>query len=160
MLLAASLALVVACGMFVAVMVGAAYAAVPLYDWFCRTTGFGGTTQVSTAAPGQVADLHGRRRVVWTPESAVSARLMQPAAPRLRAVPPLAAAITASACSRLRAPGITVVTPGCCTTHAIAALVHTARRSVGERADRSLAIIERHITEDQLDHRKGARLDV
>ena len=25
------------------VMVGAAYAAVPLYDWFCRATGFGGT---------------------------------------------------------------------------------------------------------------------
>lgn len=42
------------CGAFVAVMVGAAYAAVPLYNWFCRTTGFGGTTQVSTAAPSQV----------------------------------------------------------------------------------------------------------
>ena len=33
-----------ACGAFVAVMVGAAFAAVPLYNWFCRTTGFGGTT--------------------------------------------------------------------------------------------------------------------
>jgi cytochrome c oxidase assembly protein subunit 11 len=43
-----------ACGVFVALMVGAAYAAVPLYNWFCRTTGFGGTTQVSTAAPTQV----------------------------------------------------------------------------------------------------------
>ena len=43
-----------ACGAFVAVMVGAAYAAVPLYNWFCRTTGFGGTTQVSTGAPGQL----------------------------------------------------------------------------------------------------------
>ena len=43
-----------ACGVFVAAMVGAAYAAVPLYNWFCRTTGFGGTTQVSTAAPAQV----------------------------------------------------------------------------------------------------------
>jgi len=43
-----------ACGAFVAIMVGAAYAAVPLYNWFCRTTGFGGTTQVSTAAPSQV----------------------------------------------------------------------------------------------------------
>jgi cytochrome c oxidase assembly protein subunit 11 len=42
-----------ACGAFVAVMVGAAYAAVPLYNWFCRTTGFGGTTQVSTAGPSQ-----------------------------------------------------------------------------------------------------------
>ena len=37
-------------------MVGAAYAAVPLYDWFCRATGFAGTTQVATAAPGQVLD--------------------------------------------------------------------------------------------------------
>jgi cytochrome c oxidase assembly protein subunit 11 len=42
-----------ACGAFVAVMVGAAYAAVPLYNWFCRTTGFGGTTQVSAAGPAQ-----------------------------------------------------------------------------------------------------------
>lgn len=42
-----------ACGGFVAVMVGASFAAVPLYSWFCRTTGFGGTTQVSKAAPGE-----------------------------------------------------------------------------------------------------------
>ena len=48
------IAVAAACGAFVAVMVGVAYAAVPLYDWFCRTTGFGGTTQVSTAAPAQV----------------------------------------------------------------------------------------------------------
>jgi cytochrome c oxidase assembly protein subunit 11 len=40
-----------ACGVFVAAMVGMAYAAVPLYDWFCRTTGFGGRTQVATSAP-------------------------------------------------------------------------------------------------------------
>ena len=33
---------------------GAAYAAVPLYNWFCRTTGFGGTTQVSEKAPDHV----------------------------------------------------------------------------------------------------------
>ena len=45
-----------ACGVFVAAMVGAAYAAVPLYNWFCRTTGFGGTTQVATAAPSHVLD--------------------------------------------------------------------------------------------------------
>jgi cytochrome c oxidase assembly protein subunit 11 len=45
-----------ACGAFVALMVGASYAAVPLYDWFCRTTGFAGTTQVATAAPSQVLD--------------------------------------------------------------------------------------------------------
>jgi cytochrome c oxidase assembly protein subunit 11 len=41
------------CGGFVALMVGAAYAAVPLYSWFCRTTGFGGTTQVAKALPTQ-----------------------------------------------------------------------------------------------------------
>jgi len=39
------------CGVFVAAMIGMSYAAVPLYDWFCRTTGFGGRTQVATAAP-------------------------------------------------------------------------------------------------------------
>jgi cytochrome c oxidase assembly protein subunit 11 len=42
------------CGAFVAVMVGAAYAAVPLYSWFCKTTGFAGTTQVAEKAPDQV----------------------------------------------------------------------------------------------------------
>jgi cytochrome c oxidase assembly protein subunit 11 len=44
------------CGAFVAVMVGAAYAAVPLYTWFCRTTGFGGTPVVAQAGPAQVLD--------------------------------------------------------------------------------------------------------
>ncbi len=39
------------CGLVVALMVGASYAAVPLYDWFCRATGFNGTTQVATSAP-------------------------------------------------------------------------------------------------------------
>jgi len=45
-----------ACGVFVAMMVGAAYAAVPLYNWFCRTTGFGGTPQIATAAPSHIID--------------------------------------------------------------------------------------------------------
>jgi cytochrome c oxidase assembly protein subunit 11 len=45
-----------ACGAFVASMVGMAYAAVPLYNWFCRATGFNGTTQVSTQAPDAVLD--------------------------------------------------------------------------------------------------------
>lgn len=40
-----------ACAALVAGMVGASYAAVPLYDLFCRATGYGGTTQVATAAP-------------------------------------------------------------------------------------------------------------
>ncbi len=31
--------------LFVALMIGVAYAAVPLYEAFCRVTGFGGTTQ-------------------------------------------------------------------------------------------------------------------
>jgi cytochrome c oxidase assembly protein subunit 11 len=39
------------CGLVVALMVGASYAAVPFYNWFCRTTGFNGTTQVATSAP-------------------------------------------------------------------------------------------------------------
>ena len=43
-----------ACGVFVAAMVGAAYASVPFYTWFCKTTGFGGTTQVAEKAPDQV----------------------------------------------------------------------------------------------------------
>jgi cytochrome c oxidase assembly protein subunit 11 len=40
-----------ACGLLVAFMVGASYAAVPLYNWFCRATGFNGTTMVASAAP-------------------------------------------------------------------------------------------------------------
>jgi cytochrome c oxidase assembly protein subunit 11 len=40
-----------ACGACVALMIGASYAEVPLYDWFCRATGFNGTTQVATSAP-------------------------------------------------------------------------------------------------------------
>jgi cytochrome c oxidase assembly protein subunit 11 len=39
------------CGFVVVLMVGASYAAVPFYNWFCRATGFNGTTQVATAAP-------------------------------------------------------------------------------------------------------------
>ncbi|HEY7846146.1 MAG TPA: cytochrome c oxidase assembly protein [Bradyrhizobium sp.] len=39
------------CGLVVVLMVGASYAAVPFYNWFCRATGFNGTTQVATAGP-------------------------------------------------------------------------------------------------------------
>jgi cytochrome c oxidase assembly protein subunit 11 len=46
------LAVAACCGVFVAAMVGAAYASVPLYTWFCKTTGFAGTTQVASQAPG------------------------------------------------------------------------------------------------------------
>jgi cytochrome c oxidase assembly protein subunit 11 len=39
------------CGFVVVFMVGASYAAVPFYNWFCRATGFNGTTQVATSVP-------------------------------------------------------------------------------------------------------------
>jgi cytochrome c oxidase assembly protein subunit 11 len=39
------------CGLVVVLMIGASYAAVPFYNWFCRTTGFNGTTRVATSAP-------------------------------------------------------------------------------------------------------------
>ena len=39
------------CGLVVVLMVGASYAAVPFYNWFCRATGFNGTTQVATSVP-------------------------------------------------------------------------------------------------------------
>jgi len=39
------------CGFVVVLMIGASYAAVPFYNWFCRATGFNGTTQVAEAAP-------------------------------------------------------------------------------------------------------------
>jgi cytochrome c oxidase assembly protein subunit 11 len=45
-----------ACGAFVALMVGAAYAAVPFYTWFCRTTGFGGTPVLAQGGPVKVLD--------------------------------------------------------------------------------------------------------
>ena len=42
----------VACVSAVAVMVGMAYAAVPLYNLFCRVTGYAGTTQVAVNSEG------------------------------------------------------------------------------------------------------------
>jgi cytochrome c oxidase assembly protein subunit 11 len=44
------------CGAVVALMVGASFAAVPFYNWFCRTTGYGGTTQRAHIAPKQTSD--------------------------------------------------------------------------------------------------------
>lgn len=38
----------------VVVMGALAWAAVPFYSWFCRVTGFAGTTQVADAAPDQI----------------------------------------------------------------------------------------------------------
>jgi cytochrome c oxidase assembly protein subunit 11 len=40
----------------VAGMTGLSFAAVPLYQAFCRVTGYGGTTQTAGAAPSQVLD--------------------------------------------------------------------------------------------------------
>ncbi|MBN8532931.1 MAG: cytochrome c oxidase assembly protein [Rhizobiales bacterium] len=37
-------------------MLGMSFAAVPLYDMFCRVTGYGGTTQVAVRAPDRVSD--------------------------------------------------------------------------------------------------------
>ena len=38
------------------IMLGLSFAAVPLYDLFCRVTGFGGTTQISKEIPKIVLD--------------------------------------------------------------------------------------------------------
>ena len=43
------------CGIVVA-MAGLSYASVPLYELFCRVTGFGGTTQVAEALPETVGE--------------------------------------------------------------------------------------------------------
>jgi cytochrome c oxidase assembly protein subunit 11 len=64
----------------VAGMIGAAYAAVPLYEIFCQVTGFGGTTQVASSNPkGVIArdmtvrfDSNVEAGLAWT---------VQPAAP-------------------------------------------------------------------------------
>ena len=37
-------------------MLGLGFAADPLYDTFCKVTGFGGTTRIATAAPERVSD--------------------------------------------------------------------------------------------------------
>jgi cytochrome c oxidase assembly protein subunit 11 len=47
---------VIALGGVACFMVGMSFAAVPLYDLFCRVTGFGGTTMRADAAPGAVDD--------------------------------------------------------------------------------------------------------
>ncbi|NYZ13387.1 cytochrome c oxidase assembly protein [Azospirillum sp. RWY-5-1] len=48
-----NLRLMGACFVLVAGMTGLAFASVPLYDLFCKVTGFGGTTQRADAAPAQ-----------------------------------------------------------------------------------------------------------
>ncbi len=52
-------------GLFAAAMVGLGFAAVPLYDLFCRTTGFGGTTmRISEAEAAQIPLAAGRTMTV------------------------------------------------------------------------------------------------
>ncbi|MCC5995304.1 MAG: cytochrome c oxidase assembly protein [Oceanicaulis sp.] len=46
----------VICASIVTGMVGLAYASVPLYDLFCRVTGYGGTTQVAQFDAGQILE--------------------------------------------------------------------------------------------------------
>lgn len=41
---------------FVAFMIGVAYASVPLYEMFCKVTGFGGTTQQASVAPKEIKE--------------------------------------------------------------------------------------------------------
>lgn len=43
-------------GGVVLMMLGLAFASKPLYDKFCKVTGFGGTTRVATAAPSSVLE--------------------------------------------------------------------------------------------------------
>lgn len=42
--------------LLVATMLSLSFVAVPFYDWFCRTTGFGGTTSVAEVAPDVILD--------------------------------------------------------------------------------------------------------
>ncbi|MGL4406110.1 MAG: cytochrome c oxidase assembly protein [Notoacmeibacter sp.] len=50
----ANLRVAAACVVFFTSMIGAAYAAVPLYKLFCQVTGFGGTPKIAAAAPEQI----------------------------------------------------------------------------------------------------------
>jgi cytochrome c oxidase assembly protein subunit 11 len=46
----------VACFSAAVAMVGLAYASVPLYDLFCKVTGYGGTTQIAESAPEEILE--------------------------------------------------------------------------------------------------------
>ena len=52
-------------------MLGLSFAAVPLYDLFCRVTGYGGTTQVAASGAGQILD----REMVVRFDSSVNRKL-------------------------------------------------------------------------------------
>ena len=48
---------------FLYLMLGLSFAAVPLYDMFCRVTGFGGTTQTSNNAPKSSSEQSGKCKI-------------------------------------------------------------------------------------------------
>ena len=48
--------IIITLAVFVCVIIGVAYASVPLYTLFCKATGLGGTTQRASAAPTQTKD--------------------------------------------------------------------------------------------------------
>lgn len=55
-------------------MLGLGYASVPLYDLFCRVTGFGGTTQVASEAQANAAAASGAMRDISIRFDASTAR--------------------------------------------------------------------------------------
>lgn len=76
--------LVVICAALIVVgMVGATYAAVPLYFLFCRATGFAGTTQVATAAPA----LKGQRMLTVRFDANVAPGLPWTFEPETKSIP-------------------------------------------------------------------------
>lgn len=64
-------------------MIGMAYASVPLYEIFCRVTGFGGTTQVADGESGRVLD----RRMTVRFDANVNPELSWKFVPAQRSMP-------------------------------------------------------------------------
>lgn len=72
-----------ACALVAAGMVGMAYAAVPLYQIFCQTTGYGGTTQVAAAPSEKVLD----RTIIMRFDANISKKLawkFEPVEPKIK----------------------------------------------------------------------------
>jgi len=67
---------------FVVLMVGVAYASVPLYKLFCQVTGFGGTTQRAEAAP----EVAGTRMIKVEFDASVNAKLPWRFKPKQRSI--------------------------------------------------------------------------
>lgn len=105
------------CGFVVVLMIGASYAAVPFYNWFCRTTGFGGTTQVSKVAPAQAlsrtikvrfdANVAGGLPWRFTPEkSEITVHIGEPTTAYYKVINESARKITAQASYNVSPPTI------------------------------------------------------